>query len=190
MRDFRDAKAMAKHLRQALAGRGFTLSHSEALELVAGQFGLGDWNLLAARIGAEAGEAAVPRFERAIPVLRIFSVDKAREFYLGFLGFEIDWEHRFEPGLPLFMQISRAGLLLHLSEHHGDASPGATVNVPMVGIDAYRAELIGKQYGYGRPGIEEQPWGMREMTVHDPFGNRIRFMERADRSSGPPRAGR
>ena len=28
----------------------------------------------------------------AIPILRIFSVDKAREFYLDFLGFEWDWD--------------------------------------------------------------------------------------------------
>ena len=29
-----------------------------------------------------------------------------------------------------------------------------------------------------RPGVEEQDWGMTEMTVTDPFGNRIRFGER------------
>ena len=34
-------------------------------------------------------------FARAIPVLRIFSVDKANEFYVGYLGFTIDWQHRF-----------------------------------------------------------------------------------------------
>ena len=39
----------------------------------------------------------------AIPVLRIFSVDKAREFYMDFLGFSLDWEHRFSPDLPLYM---------------------------------------------------------------------------------------
>ena len=33
-------------------------------------------------------------FERVIPVFRIFSVEKAREFYLDFLGFKIDWEAR------------------------------------------------------------------------------------------------
>lgn len=58
-----------------------------------------------------------------IPVLRMFDVGKAREFYLGFLGFAVDWEHRFEYGMPLYMQISREGCALHLSEHHGDACP-------------------------------------------------------------------
>jgi len=29
---------------------------------------------------------------QTIPILRIFSLDKAREFYVGFLGFSVDWE--------------------------------------------------------------------------------------------------
>ena len=66
---------------------------------------------------------------KAIPILRIFDEAKAREFYLGFLGFTVDWEHRFEDGLPLYMQISRGDLVLHLSEHHGDCCPGACVYV-------------------------------------------------------------
>ena len=66
---------------------------------------------------------------RAIPILRIFDEAKAREFYLGFLGFTVDWEHRFAPDLPLYMQVSRGGLVLHLSEHQGDATPGSTVLV-------------------------------------------------------------
>ena len=114
------------------------------------------------------------RFTKAIPVLRIFDEAKAREFYLGFLGFNVEFEHRFEPSLPLYMGIERAGLSLHLSEHHGDACPGSTVYVPMQNIEAFHAELLAKQYGYGRPGIEEMPWG-KVMEVHDPFGNRIRF---------------
>lgn len=38
----------------------------------------------------------------AIPLIRIFSEAKAKEFYVDFLGFSLDWEHRFEPGLPLY----------------------------------------------------------------------------------------
>ena len=64
------------------------------------------------------------QFGRVVPVFRIFSLDKAREFYLDFLGFKVDWEHRFAPDLPVYMQVSRAGLAFHLSEHHGDGTPG------------------------------------------------------------------
>ena len=114
---------------------------------------------------------------RVIPVLRIFSVEKAREFYLDFLGFTVDWEHRFEDDAPLYMQVSRAGMSLHLSEHHGDGTPGSVVFVDMTSLDGFRREITGRDYRYFRPGIEEMTWGTREMQVIDPFGNRIRFSE-------------
>src|SRR5687768_5194927 len=92
--------------------------------------------------------------QATIPILRIFDEAKAREFYVGFLGFQIDWEHRFEDASPLYMQVSRGGCVLHLSEHYGDASPGSTVFVRVTGIDEFHAELAGKRYKYLRPGIE------------------------------------
>lgn len=114
---------------------------------------------------------------KAVPVLRIFSVDKAKEFYLDFLGFKLDWEHRFEDSLPIYMQVSRNDLTLHLSEHHGDGTPGTVVFVVMKDLDAFHREIMGKGYQYLRPGIEDRPWNARELPVIDPFGNRIRFTE-------------
>ncbi|SFP72267.1 ATP-dependent Lon protease [Mesorhizobium sp. NFR06] len=52
MRDFRDAKAMAQTLSEALAAKSVSLSHSESLELIAKVLGARDWNVLAARIQA------------------------------------------------------------------------------------------------------------------------------------------
>ncbi len=112
-----------------------------------------------------------------VPIFRILDVAKAHEFYLGFLGFKVDWEHRFEPGLPLYTQISRGRLILHLSEHHGDCSPGSTAFVRMTDLDAFHAEITTKGYGHLRPEIETVPWQARCMEVIDPFGNRIRFQE-------------
>ncbi|RMT68080.1 hypothetical protein ALP44_03916 [Pseudomonas syringae pv. theae] len=86
-------------------------------------------------------------FDSAIPILRMFDERKAREFYLDFLGFSVEFEHRFEADLPLYLGISRNGLHLHLSEHHGDACPGAAVFIPTRNIEQLRDELIGKQYG-------------------------------------------
>ena len=85
-------------------------------------------------------------FDQTIPILRIFSVDKAKEFYLDFLGFSLDWEHRFANDLPLYMQVSRGALRLHLTEHHGDACPGSTVFVRMRGIGALHRELAAKAW--------------------------------------------
>ncbi|MFB9661873.1 glyoxalase superfamily protein [Glycomyces mayteni] len=114
-----------------------------------------------------------------VPILRIFSVEKAREFYVGYLGFAVAWEHRFEPDLPLYMQVERGAAVLHLSEHHGDGTPGTACFVPIRGIEAFHAELAAKDYPYARPGIEDAPWGSRTLTVGDPFGNTLRFDEAA-----------
>ncbi|MDF9756611.1 catechol 2,3-dioxygenase-like lactoylglutathione lyase family enzyme [Pseudomonas sp. TE6288] len=119
------------------------------------------------------------QFAPAIPILRIFSVDKAREFYLDFLGFQLDWEHRFAPDLPLYMQIHRDGLILHLSEHHGDATPGSAVFARVEDLKALERELLAKCYGYARPQAEAVDWGL-EMQVADPFGNRLRFCQQID----------
>ena len=190
MRTYRDAKSMARSLKTALGEKDIELSHSACLEIVAAQFARDSWNVLAAEIdAAETGApapAATPRagpdFRDTIPILRIFAVDKAMEFYVGFLGFKVDWEHRFGDNFPLYAQVSRGGLRLHLSEHHGDASPGSTVFVWMRGIAAYHAELTAKDYRYYKPGLEDAPWDAKMMQVSDPFGNRLRFSEpnRAD----------
>ena len=96
---------------------------------------------------------------------------------MGFLGFQVDWEHRFEETAPLYMQVSRDGLVLHLSEHHGDACPGSTTLVQTTGLEAYHREITAKGYRFMRPGIEVAPWNARVMEVIDPFGNRLRFNE-------------
>lgn len=118
------------------------------------------------------------RFESTVPSFRIFSVEKAREFYLDFLGFKLDWEHRFDDNAPLLMQVARDGFVLRLSEHHGDGSPGAQVTAYLSGLDELHAELAAKKYRYYRPSIEMMPWKERWMGVIDPFGNRIFFAER------------
>src|SRR5688572_2561119 len=86
------------------------------------------------------------RFEQVIPILRIFDVAKAREFYVGFLGLKADWEHRFSKSAPLYMQVSRKSLVLHLSEHHGDCCPGTTVFIRMTGLRAFHREISSKGY--------------------------------------------
>ncbi|WP_440113930.1 glyoxalase superfamily protein [Paenibacillus sp. QZ-Y1] len=112
-----------------------------------------------------------------VPILRIFDENKAREFYLDYLGFQLDWEHRFKPDMPLYMQVSLDSIVIHLSEHHGDCTPGAALRVETDHLDALRDTFLEKKYKHARPGIEDTPWNSREMTVTDPFGNRIVFVE-------------
>jgi hypothetical protein len=70
------------------------------------------------------------RFNSVIPILRIFDVSTAEEFYQEFLGFSVDWDHRLDSNAPLYRQISRGDQILHLSEHHGNGSP-ARIRVTM-----------------------------------------------------------
>jgi hypothetical protein len=60
MRTYLDAKLMAKTLRDALAQKSIPLSHSETLEIVAQQFGLADWNILAAKLNQDVQPAELP----------------------------------------------------------------------------------------------------------------------------------
>lgn len=115
------------------------------------------------------------KFGNTTPILRSFDEGKAKEFYLNFLEFNLDWEHRFEEGLPLYMQVSKDGCVLHVSEHHGDCSPGAALRIQVDDVEPYHELLLGKNYKYASPGVQEMPWGSKDMAISDPFGNRLVF---------------
>ncbi len=83
--------------------------------------------------------------KQATTILRIFDEVKAKDFYCQYLGFTIDWEHRFEDGMPLYFQISRSGCVLHLSEHHGDGTPGTKIRIECDNVKVYHKELKAKK---------------------------------------------
>ena len=115
-------------------------------------------------------------FGAPVPILRAFDEARTRDFYLDLLGFELMFEHRFEPGLPLYMAVRRGACVLHLSEHYGDGSPGAAVRVPVADVDAFAAAVRAREHGHCRPGAPNaMPWGSREITIADPAGNRLTF---------------
>lgn len=132
---------------------------------------------LAQRHGPSREDAHALKFNRVIPVLRMFDAGKAKEFYVTYLGMTVDWEHRFEPELPLYLQVSRGDLVLHLSEHHGDGTPGTVVYVDTTDVASLHAELSGKEYSHLKPGLETDEIGTH-LSVLDPFGNTLRFNQR------------
>lgn len=110
------------------------------------------------------------------PVLRIFDTGKALEFYRDWLGFTVDWEHRFGDNFPLYMQVSLDDIVFHLTEHYGDACPGAKVYIEYCGdLEAWHRHLAAADYRYFKPGIEDASWGGRCMELTDPFGNKLLF---------------
>ncbi|WP_030057738.1 MULTISPECIES: glyoxalase superfamily protein [Streptomyces] len=170
------AKKLAKLLREDLAAAGVEIPHSLALELVAHQLGTKDWNVLAA-LARRAGSPDAPDISPGVPVLRVMSVAQALPFYLDYLGFALDWEHRFEPGLPLYVQVSRSSAVLHLSEHHGDGGPNGAVWIPVRDVAALHRELLARPNAPVRPGISPDAPGGPTLQVIDPYGNILRFAQ-------------
>ncbi len=108
------------------------------------------------------------------PQLRITDARRSLRFYVDGLGFAVDWEHRFAPGLPLFAQLTRAGQSIFLTEHEGDCQVGGAAYFAVPDVDALHRDVL--ERGIARPEApEDMPWGAREMVVTDPDGNRLRF---------------
>lgn len=114
--------------------------------------------------------------QRVTPQLRSTNWEHTRAFYEDGLGFRVQWEHRFEPGFPVFAEVSRDGLSLFLTEHAGDCQVGGAAYIVVDDLDALYREIMQRGVRVDEP-PEETPWGTREMCVTDPDGNRLRFAE-------------
>ena len=112
-----------------------------------------------------------------VPVLRIFDLEKALEFYVSFLGFSEVFRHQFGPNTPYYVGLANEGVSIHLSEHFGDATPGTHFRIEVDDVEELCSRLNSKQYRHSRPGFLDQEWGNREMTIGDPFGNRVTFWQ-------------
>lgn len=120
---------------------------------------------------------AALEFAAPIPVLRMLNVARTYEFYRNYLGFTVDWEHRFGAEFPLYAQVSRAEARLHLSEHNGDGTPGSVVWIAVGDVFAWHAELAAKNYRYAVPGPPEDGPGGPGFELADPSGNVLRFAQ-------------
>lgn len=177
------AKAAATALRADLAGRGVDLSHSAALEVVAHQLGFADWNTARAVVAARSGLLGSP-----VPVLRVQRVDDVRPFYVDYLGFTVELEHRFAPDLPLYVRVARDAVRLDLSEHHGDGTPGGVVWVPVADATRLADELVARRWPTSRPAVDADAPGGPTVEVVDPSGNVLRFCQASPVTRG--RSGR
>lgn len=114
--------------------------------------------------------------QTVIPQLRITNAKRSRAFYIDGLGFTVDWEHQFEPGFPLFLQITRAGQTLFLTEHAGDCQVGGAVYLLIPDALACYADFASKGVVADQPPAP-MPWGTIEFVLTDPDGNRLRFAQ-------------
>ena len=113
--------------------------------------------------------------EGTVPILHVSDARASLDWYAR-LGFELEWEHAFEPGLPLYVSLRRGSARVHLYEHHYDGAPGSHVYLYVEDVDSAAAPF----------GITptDQDWGMREAWLTDPDGN----LWRVGAPAGSPRA--
>jgi hypothetical protein len=109
---------------------------------------------------------------RVVPILRFFDEALTKQFYIDFLEFTVDWEHRFEPDMPLYMQLSKDDCILHLSEHFGDCNPGSAIRVEVEDAKRLQEHLLAKAFKFARPGFDSH-WNQVSLT--DPSGNKLHF---------------
>ena len=113
-----------------------------------------------------------------VPTFRIDEVARAKAFYIDYLGFRLDWEHYYAPSAPVYMQVSRGGLVLHLTENER-FPPKIIALVITTGLEAFQRELEPKPNGGDPPTMGETPWKTLQLELEDPFGNRLRFNQSA-----------
>jgi len=61
-----------------------------------------------------------PMPEEIVPILHVRNAHETAKWYSR-LGFKVEGEHQFGPGMPYYLFLGRGGIHLHLSEHQGDA---------------------------------------------------------------------
>jgi len=111
-----------------------------------------------------------------VPILHIADVAQAKLFYCESLGFTVDWEHYYEDGAPVYMQVSRAGLILHLSQNERFRE-ATIIYVGTEGMDALYSDLSSRAGNWDPPPVSLTPWQTKQMEIEDPFGNLLRFNE-------------
>jgi uncharacterized glyoxalase superfamily protein PhnB len=110
--------------------------------------------------------------QRTVPMLHIEGYAEATEYYVDWLGFRIDWEFRLDPAFPVYMQVSRDGLVLHLSQHKGDNPGGVKCHVDVDDLDSLVAEWRGRRPDFAQE-VEITPWNAKHISLKDPFGNEL-----------------
>ena len=104
---------------------------------------------------------------------RVDELERARDFYVGLLGFtEV---YRDEDGR--WLRLSRGGVELHVAEGEGVGDPEgeAVVTLEVVDVKAEGERL--REAGVDVGVVLEIPGTIRLLDVHDPDGNRVQLSE-------------
>ena len=110
---------------------------------------------------------------RAIPNLPVEDLAESREFYAGFLGFDVAMD---EDGFTMFASPSNRTAQITVAEKD---NPGqdrgislAKVSVEVDDVDALHDEAVRRGLEIVYP-LTDEPWGIRRFFVRDPDGTVI-----------------
>jgi len=162
MRDYRDAKAMARRLREALAERGAHFAHTDCLELIARSFGLKDWHVLSAMIAGAEPEAApwsgpalllrdfvvFPKMTAPVFVGREMSLRAQQRAYEGELELLLVTQKERSDDSPGADAVYGFGVIADVLERF--AQPDGTMKLLVRGRHRARVLALTNQTGYPR----------------------------------------
>ena len=113
----------------------------------------------------------------SIPVLRMYDETRARHFYLDYLGFKVDWESRFSPTAPLYMQVHLGASILHLNGHATQDTPQSEVRIPVHGLEEFCEYLNNRKLDFPEAVAVDPRYEGRntDLNLYDPFGNLLVF---------------
>lgn len=111
--------------------------------------------------------------ERAIPILPVDDLDRAKDFYVGGLGFSVRFEHRGD-GKDGLLGVARGDIWITLDCPMSGHGRNACVSLHVEDADAYYNEWR-IRVPIQRPPRNEE-WGARTFDLTDPFGNTIFVM--------------
>ena len=119
------------------------------------------------------------------PFIRCSDITESLDFYTNLLDFTVVQAPDPDPEafMSMYAYLKREESFVHLSQHAGDGVFGNVIYVQVKNIAAiYNAFLNNGLSIQETPGISmklvEQTWGMKEFSVVDPDGNKIRFGQR------------
>jgi hypothetical protein len=113
-----------------------------------------------------------------VPALKLRSHEASQVFY-DKLGFEEQWNHRFETGHPVFASISCDGMEIFLTEHTGDCQFGGLVHFYVANVDQCDSRFRQRGVTVKEPPSNSHGQDIRDMLVMDPDGNRLSLLSRA-----------
>jgi len=116
-----------------------------------------------------------PNVSLAVPILPCEDVEKMIAFYTDRLGFERDWVWG-DP--PTDGGVRRNDVQIYFMRNARLAQTGCDREIMLYveDVDALHAEHVRRGTIPTEP-LRDEPWGLREYSVVDPHGHRLRFAE-------------